>query len=165
MSKPPKPGFVGFVTMPPGHFHTKPFAGDLTRTLLASIKAPPVRIHIRRIIMATSNNNPLITITDNLTGAMQDSLQDNPLTDAVLQFAQQHTQRPWSGTPADLLLKIGAFVPREIITTGVWPQNEISLSLRLKKLKSQLSGAGVDVVIGRRSKVRQVSVQYSGRSS
>jgi hypothetical protein len=103
--------------------------------------------------------------SDNLVGAMADSLQDNPLADAVLQFAQQHTQRPWAGTPADLLLKIGAFVPREIITTNAWPQNEISLSLRLKKLKSQLSGAGVDVVIGRRSKVRQVSVQYSGRSS
>ena len=115
--------------------------------------------------MPTTNNNPLITIADNLTGAMQDSLQENPLADAVLQFAQQHTQKPWFGTPADLLLKIGAFVPREIITTSAWPQNEISLSLRLKKLKSQLSGAGVEVVIGRRSKVRQVSVQYSGRSS
>jgi hypothetical protein len=83
----------------------------------------------------------------------------------VLQFAQQHTQRPWSGTPADLLLKLGQFVPQQIITTGAWPQNEISLSLRLKKLKSQLSGAGVDVVIGQRAKVRQVSVHHTGRSS
>jgi hypothetical protein len=103
--------------------------------------------------------------SDNLIGAMQDSLQDNPLAEAMLQFAQQHTQQPWSGTPADLLLKLGQYVPPQIITTGAWPQNEISLSLRLKNLKSQLSGAGVDVVIGRRSKVRQVSVQYSGRSS
>jgi hypothetical protein len=106
-----------------------------------------------------------LSYSNNLIGAMADSLQDNPLAEAVLQFAQQHTQRPWSGTPADLLLKIGAFVPREIITTSAWPQNEVSLSLRLKKLKPQLSGAGVDVVIGRRSKARQVSVQYTGRSS
>jgi hypothetical protein len=43
----------------------KPVAGDLQRTLLASIKAPPVRNPNKRIIkMPTTNNNPLITITD-----------------------------------------------------------------------------------------------------
>jgi hypothetical protein len=103
--------------------------------------------------------------SDNLVGAMADSLQDNPLADAVMQFAQQHVQQPWTGTPADLLLRLGQFVPREMITTNAWPQNEISLSLRLRKLKSQLSGAGVDVTIGRRAKVRQITVCHTGKSS
>lgn len=103
--------------------------------------------------------------SDSLIGAMQDSLQDNALADAVMQFAQQSGQTSWTGTPADLLLKLGQFVPAQIIPTVEWPQNEISLSKRLKQLKSQLSGAGVEVVIGKRSKKRQISVTYTGKSS
>jgi hypothetical protein len=56
-------------------------------------------------------------------------------------------------------------VPAQILPTVEWPQNEISLSRRLKLLKSQLSGAGVDVVVGKRSKQRQISVTYTGKSS
>ena len=103
--------------------------------------------------------------SDNLIGAMQDTLQDNPLADAAIQFAQQQGQKSWSGTPRDLLLALGQLVPTQIITTAEWPQNEISLSRRLNQLKSQLSGAGVEVIVGRRSKRRQISVTYTGRSS
>lgn len=105
------------------------------------------------------------TYSDNLIGAMRDTLQDSPLADAVLQFAQQQSQATWTGTPGELLLKLGQFVPAQIITTTEWPQNEIALSKRLKTLKSQLSGAGVDVVLGRRLKKRQISITYTGRSS
>ena len=101
----------------------------------------------------------------NLIGAMQDTLQDNPLAEAAIQFAQQQGQNSWTGTPRDLLLVLGQLVPKQIITTAEWPQNEISLSRRLNQLKSQLSGAGVEVIIGRRSKQRRISVTYTGRSS
>jgi hypothetical protein len=106
-----------------------------------------------------------LSYSDNLVGAMQDSLQDNPLADAVMQFAQQHIQQPWSGTPAELLGHLNVIAGPQIIASGVWPRNEISLSMRLKKLKSQLSCAGVDVIVGRRARVRQITVQYTGQSS
>lgn len=103
--------------------------------------------------------------SDNLLGAMQDSLQDDPLADAAMQFARNYTEHAWVGTPTELLMKLGAFTSPQVITSPAWPQNEISLSLRLKRLKSQLSGAGVEVVIGKRAQTRQISVQYTGRSS
>lgn len=101
---------------------------------------------------------------DNLIGAMQDTLQDNTLADAVIQFAQQQGSTAWTGTPTDLLLKLGLLVPRQLLTTSDWPQNEIALSMRLNKLKSQLSGAGVEVRLTR-GKQRQISIWYSGKSS
>jgi hypothetical protein len=103
--------------------------------------------------------------SDNLIGAMQDTLQDNPLADAVMQFAQKPGQVSWTGTPTELLVKLGEYVPAQIIPTVEWPQNEVSMSRRLNQLKSQLSGAGVEVVVGRRSRLRQISVTYTGKSS
>jgi hypothetical protein len=101
--------------------------------------------------------------SNNLIRAIRDSLEDDPLADAVIQFAQQ--QNTWTGTPGDLLLKLGQFVPALIIPTVAWPQNEIALSKRLKKQKSLLSGAGVDIVLGKRSKRRQISITNIGQSS
>jgi hypothetical protein len=103
--------------------------------------------------------------SDNLVGAMQDILQDSPLAEAVTQFAQQHTQQPWSGTPADLLAQLNVIAGPELIATGDWPRNVISLSMRLKTLRSHLSGAGVDVVVGKRLKTRRISIQFTGLSS
>jgi hypothetical protein len=103
--------------------------------------------------------------SQNLVGAMQDTLQDNPLADAVIEFAMQHSQGSWAGTPADLLRHLGQIADPQLIITREWPQNAIQLSLRLKRLRSQLSGAGVEIEVGKRSKQRQITVRYSGRSS
>ena len=102
---------------------------------------------------------------ENLTGAMRDSLQDDPLAEAVIEFAGPYSDKAWSGTPTDLLLKLGLIAGPQTIITSAWPQNEISLSLRLKKLQPQLSGAGVEVKVGVRSKARKISVHFTGRSS
>jgi len=103
--------------------------------------------------------------SNNLVGAMQDFLEDDPLADAITQFARQHTQQPWSGTPAVLLVQLNAIAGAQTMVSGDWPRNVISLSMRLKGLKSQLSGAGVEVAAGRRARTRWISVQYTGRSS
>ncbi len=102
---------------------------------------------------------------DNLVGAMQDTLQDNLLADTTIQFAKLHTQSPWAGTSADLLIELGKVAGQQAITTRDWPLNPIQLSLRLKKLKSQLSGAGVEIALGKQDKKRNVTVQYTGRST
>jgi hypothetical protein len=103
--------------------------------------------------------------SDNLIGAVRDSLQDNPLAAALMDLSQQHKQQAWVGTPTELLLRLGQIAGPQVITTHAWPQSEISLSLRLKKLISPLRGAGVDVVVGRRGRTRQITVLYTGRSS
>jgi hypothetical protein len=62
-------------------------------------------------------------------------------------------------------MKLGQLVPQQLLPTVEWPQNEIALSKRLNKLKSQLSGAGVNIVVGNRSKKRQISITYTGRNA
>ena len=99
----------------------------------------------------------------NLINARQDFLNADPLAEAVLAFAQQ--QQSWSGTPMDLLLALGAHTSPEVIVSHNWPKSPIALSLALKRLQSQLSGAGVDVEVGARSKLRKITVTYTGKSS
>ena len=65
----------------------------------------------------------------------------------------------------DLFVQLKAIAGAETITSGDWPKNVISMSMRLKTLKSQLSAAGVEVAAGRHARTRWISVQYSGRSS
>ncbi len=102
--------------------------------------------------------------SEGLVRAMRDSLDDNPLAEAVIQFASQHQQQPWSGSPQDLLQALGQVAGSDVITTREWPENPMQLSLRLKKLTSALSGAGVRIVIGKARK-RFIQVEYTGRSS
>lgn len=102
---------------------------------------------------------------NNLVGAMQDTLQDHPLADSTIQFAKHHSKTPWGGTPADLLIELGKIAGQQVITTRDWPKNPIQLSLRLKKLKSQLSGAGVELTFGKQDRQRHVVVRYTGRSA
>ena len=101
----------------------------------------------------------------NLINAMRASLEDNPLAIAVLDFAKLHQQQPWSGTSSDLLRQLNAMADAGIRNTPAWPQNEISLSLRLKSLEAPLSGAGVNVAPGVRGIHRSISITYTGRSS
>lgn len=102
---------------------------------------------------------------ENLVGAMRNVLEDDPLADAVLQLAQKHRSAQWEGQPLELYNQLSALAPAEIVSTMDWPKNAISLSLRLKKLRPKLSGAGVEVTVGKRGKLRQITVKHTGRSS
>ncbi len=101
--------------------------------------------------------------SESLTGAMQDALDDDPLATTVIRFAKDKLS--WSDTPTKLLQGLGALAGPEVSNARDWPTNPTSLSLRLKALKSQLSGAGVDIQLGKRSKERVITVRYTGRSA
>ncbi|MEH6517809.1 MAG: hypothetical protein V7742_14080 [Halioglobus sp.] len=98
-----------------------------------------------------------------LTGAMRSALEDDPLAINVIRFAK--AQKNWTGTPMQLLALLAALAGLEGTTAVTWPKSPASLSIRLKNLQAQLSGAGVDVQLGKRSKERQISIIYTGRSS
>ncbi|PLW68152.1 hypothetical protein [Pseudohalioglobus lutimaris] len=102
---------------------------------------------------------------DNLVQAMHDSLEDDPLAEAILQFAKGNSSIIWRGTPQDLFNGLTRTVPADVLNTANWPRNAISLSLRLKKLRPKLSGAGVEVTVGKRGKEREIAVHHTGRSS
>jgi hypothetical protein len=99
----------------------------------------------------------------NLTGSMKAALEDDPLAINVIRFAKKH--KKWSGTSTQLLAFLDNRAGPDVIATNRWPKNAISLSLFLKGLQTQLSGAGVDIKIGKQGKTRQVTVDYTGRSS
>lgn len=92
-----------------------------------------------------------------LREAQLDSLQENLLASAVLDFAAKHAQPEWSGTPGQLLSELN-----DLVTTGTqyareWPRSPISLSKRLKGLKASLGSQGVIVEFAR-GKERRITI-------
>lgn len=93
-----------------------------------------------------------------------DSIRDNVVGAAVLDFAQQVEGGEWSGTPKELLAALNAFMsfgfqrpPR------AWPDNEIALSKRISPQIAALKTQGVTVVLERR-KERTISIRFTGAS-
>lgn len=99
---------------------------------------------------------------DALNEGQLDALLDNSLGSAVLEFAATLGGAPWSGTPAELLIKLNQFKayglqrpPRD------WPDNEIALSKRLAPLQAALMTQGVQVQF-KRGKHRRIDITNLG---
>lgn len=101
--------------------------------------------------------------SQSLVNAVQNTLEDNPLAMAVVNFARQNPS--WSDSPKQLWLELSRAAGPETTISRHWPPNEISLSLQLKKLKSRLSGAGVDIESSHRNKSRQITITHTGRNA
>lgn len=95
----------------------------------------------------------------NLNETIHDSLTDNALASAVLQFAEG--EREWHGTPTKLLKDLNFRYDMEFGRSREWPSNPIALSKRLKSLKAGLLTQGVDVRITR-GKERQIAINFKG---
>jgi hypothetical protein len=101
--------------------------------------------------------------SQNLVKSMQANLENDPLAIQLIRFAKR--KNSWSDTPTKLLVNLTQLAGPDIATGRDWPANGISLSLRLKSLRSQLSGAGVDVQLGRQGNQRNISIHYTGTNS
>lgn len=92
-----------------------------------------------------------------------DSIRDDLLGNAVLDFAQTLGAEGWTGTPQELLTaltkSLSAINSR---TPRGWPDTAISLSKRLAALQAALATQGVAVVFTR-GKTRQISIQFKGQ--
>ena len=102
-----------------------------------------------------------VAYSEALNQGQRDSLQDNQLGAAVLEFAEGLFGTEWHGTPADLLGKLNAQATKGTQRSREWPQNPIALSKRLGPLQASLQTQGVTLGFGR-GKHRTISIRTNG---
>jgi hypothetical protein len=93
-----------------------------------------------------------------------DSLQDNVVGAAILQFAEglNEGEAEWQGTPADLYAKLtDAVLNDRLRMPRDWPDNAIALSKRLVSLQAALMTQGISVTF-KRGKTRTIAVRKLG---
>jgi hypothetical protein len=101
---------------------------------------------------------------ENLSEAMLDTIQDNPLAAALLSFAEQLPGGAWKGTPTQLLQHLaGATCPDLAFSSNGLPKNAIALSKQLKSIEKLLDSQGVSIEFGR-DKDRYITINFEGES-
>lgn len=78
-----------------------------------------------------------------------DTLMDNPLAAAIIDFMDESTSGVWSDTPSELLLKLSRRVSRGTQLSRDWPQNPIALSKRVAGLQAGLLSQGIRIELSR----------------
>jgi hypothetical protein len=78
-----------------------------------------------------------------LCQGQRDSLLDNPLAAAILEFAEEGMGESWSGTPTELLTKLNSMISLSAQRAREWPSCPISLSKRLAPLQAPLLSQGI----------------------
>jgi hypothetical protein len=96
--------------------------------------------------------------SDALHQSQMDSLLDNVLGAAMIEFSDRMNGNTWSGTPSELLEKLGRLVASGSTYSKEWPQNPIALSKRLNALKSSLHTQGVAIELSR-GKQRTITIR------
>lgn len=101
-----------------------------------------------------------------LNEGQHDSLRENVVGSAILDFAGSLKTGEWSGTPAMLLEELDRFM-RYSDPTGPhaprgWPDNPIALSKRLLPLETALRTQDVVLRFERR-KEREITITYTGK--
>lgn len=81
-----------------------------------------------------------------------DSLQENELAAAVLNFAEELQGIIWQGTPEELLNELNCRASKGTLRSKDWPLNPISLSKRLAVLEAGLRSQGITITFTRGKK-------------
>ncbi len=90
-----------------------------------------------------------------------ETLLDNVLADALLQFVAHEVHGQWSGTPAQLHTELSRIAGLSTTRSREWPQNPIAMSRRLRGLQASLLTQGVRVEMGR-GKYRTITITNVG---
>lgn len=97
-----------------------------------------------------------------------DSIRENVVGSAVLDFASKMKTEEWSGTPAKLLMELDKFMgysePDGPHAPRGWPDNPIALSKRLLPLETALRTQDVVLRFERR-KEREITINYTGKGA
>lgn len=96
-----------------------------------------------------------------LNQGQMDSLMDNPLAAAVLEFALDQSDGIWTGTPAELLIALNKHTELRTQRDRDWPNNPIALSRRLKPLQHALLTQGISLDFAR-GKHRTITIKMNG---
>ena len=97
--------------------------------------------------------------SDAVNQGQLDSLLDNTLASAVVDFANRHGD--WSDTPAKLLMELNRDVNKQMQRDREWPQNPIALSKRLKPLQASLATQNIHLTFTR-GKNRIINLSTNG---
>ncbi len=100
--------------------------------------------------------------SDAIRQGQLDSLLDNVLAAAVLEFAQKQVGT-WSGTPAELLVELNTQAAIGTQRSRDWPSNPIALSKRLKPMQHSLATQGINLEFSR-GKNRNITITNSGEN-
>ena len=98
-----------------------------------------------------------------LSQGQRDSLLDNPLAAAILEFAEERMGTSWSGTPTDMLTKLNAMRSQSAQRSREWPQCPIGLSKRLGPLHAPLLSQGIRVELTR-GKHRTITISQDSEN-
>jgi len=105
-----------------------------------------------------------VAYQENLSEAMLDTIQDNPLAAALLSFAEQLSGGTWKGTSTQLLHHLtGATCPDLAFSSNGLPKNAIALSKQLKSIEKLLDSQGVNIEFGR-NKNRYITINFGGNN-
>jgi hypothetical protein len=97
----------------------------------------------------------------NIREAMLNTVQENYLAMALLNFAANLPDGRWIGTPTELLQSLNAITAPAIQNRrNDWPQNPISMSKRIKIIEEVLKTQGVALEFIQ-SKSRQISIRFT----
>ncbi len=78
-----------------------------------------------------------------------DTLMDNPLAAAIIEFADMLKGRAWADTPSELLAELNRLAGRGTQFSREWPQNPIALSKRIASLQSGLRSQDIRIELSR----------------
>ena len=76
-------------------------------------------------------------------------VQGSLLGDAIYAFGMKQQDRPWTGTPAQLLSALNASAKTDLMRSPEWPRNPISLSKKMAGIKAPLEALGVIITFTR----------------
>jgi hypothetical protein len=97
----------------------------------------------------------------NIREAMRNTVEDNYLAIALLNFAANSPAGQWKGTPTELLQNLITITPPAIQNRrNDWPQNPNSMSKRLRSIEKVLETQGVALEFSQ-SKSRQISIHFT----
>lgn len=90
-----------------------------------------------------------------------DTLLDNLLAAAIVEFAEDSCGTNWRGTPTRLLEELNRRADKGTRYSREWPQNPVALSKRIGPLMASLASHGI-MIVRHRGKVREISISWKG---
>nr|WP_067286846.1 hypothetical protein [Marinobacterium profundum] len=99
-----------------------------------------------------------LAYSESLRQSQLDTLMDNTLAAAIIEFAVSRVRGEWSGSPADFLSGLNATVSQGTVYSREWPKNPTALGRRLPGMKASLATQGIHVE-STRGKTRQITIR------
>lgn len=90
--------------------------------------------------------------SETLQQGQLDTLMDNPLAAAIIEFMDKNKGAVWSDSPSEFLRELDSRVDRGTKLSNDWPQNPIALSKRIGGLQAGLLSQGIRIELSRGKK-------------